>query len=162
MDGPLTFDVGCSSNGQSWTNGPNAGKCVEPADDWNECGFTGATIPSSMFDEQEICSTGQASSCETSTYPQGNGMEDTDLVIYFTGNPDFDDGSSCTGVMGFAAYCHINSRNRPIAGYINLCKSTIDDRSVLTWEESLSLIIHETFHVLGIYISRVHLFRVYL
>ena len=103
-----------------------------------------------MFDSLTLCSDAQAaSSCETSSHPQGQGLSNTDIAIYFTGDATKDDTSSCNGVMGFAAYCHTNSRNRPIAGYINLCRSTIDDTEVLTWEEVLSLIIHETFHVLG-------------
>eukprot|EP01084_Bolivina_argentea_P210549 358331_1 len=70
--------------------------------------------------------------CNTSEYPQGSGMPDTDLMIYFTGAKD--NTYECGGVMGFAGPCHSNSRNRPIAGYVNLCRSTIDSAKVLTWE----------------------------
>ena len=111
--------------------------------------LSASASPISMFDELEICSS-TSTDCETSSFPQGPGLSDTDLVIYFTGDASKDDTDACSGVMGFAAYCHSNSRNRPIAGYINLCRSTIEETEVLTWEEVLSLIIHETFHVLGI------------
>ena len=150
VDGALTFAVGCAGNGNSHAAGVNNGKCIQPNADWDECGDTGAEIPTDMFDEEEICSKqNDASSCETTSYPQGSGMANTDLIIYFTGDPDKDNSDNCENVMGFAAYCQTNSRRRPIGGYINLCKSTIDDTEVLTWEEAVSLIIHETFHVLG-------------
>eukprot|EP00485_Elphidium_margaritaceum_P002191 CAMPEP_0202704974 /NCGR_PEP_ID=MMETSP1385-20130828/17570_1 /ASSEMBLY_ACC=CAM_ASM_000861 /TAXON_ID=933848 /ORGANISM="Elphidium margaritaceum" /LENGTH=699 /DNA_ID=CAMNT_0049363103 /DNA_START=163 /DNA_END=2262 /DNA_ORIENTATION=+ len=97
-------------------------------------GESSVTIPDSMFDGQ------------------GSGLSDTDIVIYVRGNPALDSDIKCQDVMGFAAYCRTNSRSRPIAGYINLCRSTIQFRissGVLTWEEVLTLLIHETFHVLG-------------
>eukprot|EP01083_Nonionella_stella_P021261 58960_1 len=149
VNGPLTFDVRCdSADGTIWRTGPNKGRCVEPNSDYAECGDTGALIDDSLFDSQLICATHDGH-CESSTYPQGQGLSSTDLIIYFTGDSAKDDSSACDNVMGFAAYCHTNARDRPIAGYINLCRSTIDATDVLTWEETVSLIIHETFHVLG-------------
>ena len=86
-----------------------------------------------------------------STYPQGSGLSDTDLLIFFSGDPDKDDSTECgDSTMGFAAYCETNSYDRPIAGYVNLCKDNIEASSVFTWEEAITLIIHEVFHVLGI------------
>ena len=76
----------------------------------------------------------------------------TDLIIYVTGDPDQDEDFGCANVMGFAGYCQSNAYNRPIAGYINLCRNSIDSQSVLTWEQSLALILHQSFHILGVYI----------
>eukprot|EP01083_Nonionella_stella_P289827 986263_1 len=148
VDGPLTFDVCNKDSGTTWDGGSNDGKCKTPVTNWQTCGETGVIIPRFMFDEEEICTTASGA-CDTSQYPQGSGMADTDLMIYFTGSAAKDNTDECGGVMGFAGPCHSNSRNRPIAGYVNLCKLTIDSAKVLTWEESIALIIHETFHVLG-------------
>ena len=54
---------------------------------------------------------------------------------------------------GSGGYANTDLYGRPIAGYMNLCRTAIDsqiENGVLTWEESVALIIHETFHILGI------------
>eukprot|EP00485_Elphidium_margaritaceum_P000171 CAMPEP_0202694016 /NCGR_PEP_ID=MMETSP1385-20130828/7978_1 /ASSEMBLY_ACC=CAM_ASM_000861 /TAXON_ID=933848 /ORGANISM="Elphidium margaritaceum" /LENGTH=768 /DNA_ID=CAMNT_0049349791 /DNA_START=73 /DNA_END=2379 /DNA_ORIENTATION=- len=146
VDGALTFTAPCY---KQYTSGDNYGKCKQLSATWNTCGDTGAVIADDMFDELEICPTSDPSLCETTSHPQGRGMNETDLLIYITGDPSRDDSKDCTGVMGFAAFCETDAFNRPIAGYINLCRSTIEATEVLTWEEVISLIIHESMHVLG-------------
>ena len=140
----MSFDPTCLDSGHRWTGGTNQGKCREF--DTMRCGDTGATIGEEWWNSREICtSQNNAGSCSMSD--QG-GIE-SDLVIFFTSDPDKEYTDDCNAVMGFAAYCESNSRNRPVAGYINLCRTTINATQVLTWEEAISLIIHEAFHVLG-------------
>eukprot|EP01084_Bolivina_argentea_P141764 249094_1 len=146
VDGPLTFDLCNEDRGTVWTSGPNRGKCKQPLSTWQQCGDTGALLPEYMFDAEEICAN-ENGACDDTTHTQGDGLLDTDLVIYFTGDPSLDDHVRCDGVMGFATYCHANARGRPIAGMVNLCRNTI--KKAQTWEEPIMTIIHETFHVLG-------------
>eukprot|EP00486_Rosalina_sp_Unknown_P006084 CAMPEP_0201575792 /NCGR_PEP_ID=MMETSP0190_2-20130828/21209_1 /ASSEMBLY_ACC=CAM_ASM_000263 /TAXON_ID=37353 /ORGANISM="Rosalina sp." /LENGTH=775 /DNA_ID=CAMNT_0048005865 /DNA_START=9 /DNA_END=2333 /DNA_ORIENTATION=+ len=150
---PVNGDLTLARDCNSWYEQSPILKCTVPGTPSNPslCGDTGAVMPDEVLEAMHVCS--NINSCETNTYPAGNqGYTDTDLVIYVTGDSDKDGTDECDGVMGFAAYCETNVYGRPIAGYINLCRESIDKQiedGVLTWEESLALIIHETFHVLG-------------
>jgi len=143
VDGLLSFDPTCTDTGNRFTTGSNSGKCR----DFDEmtCGDTGAVIGEELFNSAEICTTNNANSCSMSE----QGGIASDLIIFFTSDPGKEYTNDCASVMGFAAYCEDNSRHRPVAGYINLCRTTINATQVLTWEEAISLIIHEAFHVLG-------------
>ena len=149
VDGNLTFERFCQYS--------IGGDCIQASDDYQECGSTGIEIPEFMYDQLTLCNDDRTI-CENDTYPQGSGL-DTDLVIYFSGYADIDSSDECSGVSAFASYCETNSYDRPIAGYINLCRLTIAELIPFTWERANILVIHETFHVLGIhsvYIYIVH------
>ena len=153
VDGDLTLDRACKVI-WNWPGQDQTLRCQVIPSNPSQCGDTGATIPDQYLEAMYDCPS-SADNCDTQAYPAGNsGYADTDLVIYITGDPTKDNTNACNGVMGFAAYCQSNINGRPIAGYINLCRGSMEAQEagagVLTWEESLALIIHETFHVLGI------------
>ena len=111
------------------------------------CGNSGATIPESVLEAAYYCPN-NPDTCDTTTYQTGPGYSDTDLVIYVTG--DADPYGCDNNTMGYSGSCQSNLYDRPIAGYINLCRDSIDFQSVLTWEQSVAVIIHQSFHVLGV------------
>ena len=83
----------------------------------------GNTIPSSMF------STGS----------------NNDFELYISGV----NTNNCGGATyGYASSCIRNNNDRPIAGYMNLCYNVISIRT-LSWEEAVTLIVHEALHALG-------------
>eukprot|EP01084_Bolivina_argentea_P161176 280609_1 len=141
VDGPLILDTHCHHH---IDNGANKGKCTQIDRDCHN-----TIIPYSMFETHEICN---YTSCKTF---HETGMYNTDLIIYVTAV----ETSECVGNMAYAAFCHINSNDRPIAGHLNLCKSTIATHGTPVWEAAVATIVHETFHVLGFYTRGFPMFK---
>eukprot|EP01083_Nonionella_stella_P244110 850019_1 len=76
----------------------------------------------------------------------GGTGHDSDIIIYFSGDGDY----GCSDVYGYSAYCHSNKYDRPIGGFVNLCEDTLVQKNrIFTWEQKVTLVVHEVFHVLG-------------
>lgn len=93
--------------------------------------------------ESEVCDPKNLNHCQTYSGSEG---QDADIILYFTGGGV----NGCSDVYGYSAYCHTNAYDRPIAGFVNLCEATLtNSKRIFTWEQEVTLIVHEVFHVLG-------------
>jgi len=122
-------------------------KCVQLKWNWQQCG-SHVTIPDTDFEDTEICELDEhkengVKNCKTL---RGGAGHDADTIIYFSGDSD----GGCSDVYGYSAYCHTNKYDRPIAGFVNLCEDTLVQKNrIFTWEQKVTLVVHEVFHVLG-------------
>jgi len=80
------------------------------------------------------------------------GVEDADLILYVSGNPD---AKFCgEDTLAVAVACNFDQFDRPIAGAINFCLSQVDVDSDGTAphyliDDNVDVAIHEAAHVLG-------------
>ena len=91
---------------------------------------------------------GSGSECSPgSPAEDGQGVPDTDFVLYISANQSQCSQGSDTTVLAFASACQLEaSRDRPIAGYINFCPTALeaaDDDYVY------SVAKHEMMHALA-------------
>ena len=80
------------------------------------------------------------------------GVEDADLVLYVSGTPS---SRFCAfQTLAVAVACNFDQYDRPTAGAINVCLSTINVRSdgtasAAVIQDNVDVLIHEIAHVLG-------------
>lgn len=103
----------------------------------NQCGEV--TIPDSHLDSAWLYY--YPSNYSATELPQGNGIEDTDLVIYVSSN----DSTCDDGVLAWATACSQDQYGRPVAGAINFCASSLASNE---WRQDIDVTIHELTHVL--------------
>ena len=135
VNGNLTYDLNTMCNKYNSTTNI----CESISDDYNKCGEY-IRIPSNDFNGTLMLKNG--------TIIYGGYGEESDLNIYFSGN---DDNVYCCNSYAFARVCHKNLHDRPIGGYINLCKSSLISNitNYKSWEIDTNIIIHEIIHILG-------------
>ena len=119
-------------------------KCLDISEDTSCSGYH--QIEDYYFDEIYDCSDGE----DHCALRGSGGGTAHDITLYFVGKSN---SSHCKGahhIYGYSSYCHSNLYDRPIAGFVNLCEQTLlEERDSFTWEKAVTLVIHETFHVLG-------------
>lgn len=114
------------------------GSCWQVSQDFQRCGD--ATVPREHFADQRYC---DASGCQTSA--GGEGIPDADFALYVRAR----ETHWCMGggTLAYASHCFQDEDDRPIAGYINFCKSAV--LSHRAWDEDVGTAVHELLHVLG-------------
>lgn len=116
VQGNLRLARGCS---EPWKDGEKKGACkVGKATE--SCGSQ-RSIPNAHFSELSIWSTIDGGmSFSEDKMEAGEGVEETDLLIYVTAVGD-DVCSRSDFVMTYSGLCRRDQQDRPIAGYINFC-----------------------------------------
>ena len=73
----------------------------------------------------------------------GNGIADTDLVIYvsYSNGQCNSDGST----LAWASICNLDQFGRPIAGTLNFCPNALDEQY---WKFDVGVTLHEMMHIL--------------
>jgi len=139
VDGNLKLSRPCIS---VWDDG-SCGQYLEPT-----CG--NIDIPTSDLKDEELCGcAGGASSCSgadfsCSTIEGGNGISNTDLIIYVDKDDDLCGDSSIGEALASAGFCQLNEYDRPIAGQLNVCDALFESSP----DAAVAVLVHELMHVL--------------
>lgn len=146
VQGNLRLARGCS---EPWKDGEKKGACkVGKATE--SCGSQ-RSIPNAHFSELSIWSTIDGGmSFSEDKMEAGEGVEETDLLIYVTAVGD-DVCSRSDFVMTYSGLCRRDQQDRPIAGYINFCPNRIEKSKWGSREEydDVMHVAHELTHILG-------------
>lgn len=121
------------------------GSCWRVSEDFQRCGD--AIVPREHFADQRYCQTSAGGlgglSCETSA--GGEGIPDADFALYVRAlETDWCVGG---GTLAYASHCFQDEDDRPIAGYINFCRSAM--LSNRDWDGDVGTAVHELLHVMG-------------
>lgn len=101
------------------------------------------SIPSDHYSTQNIYDTTKTI---TGTTTGGTGIEEADVVIYVTAKNSATCISS-TSTLAYATHCSQDTNDRPVAGYVNYCPSSLSTNDA---EKLFYTTLHEVGHVLGI------------
>lgn len=128
-----------------FTSGPNVGKCQYPLpQNPYECGEQ-ANISEEYIGVREVC-TSFDGPCSLQG-PNNTGIPNADFLLFVSASST----SDCAGgTLAYASACmlDVNDNNRPVAGYINVCPSSLTHfhgQSTLIY----NLILHEIIHAIG-------------
>merc|ERR1740123_1818079 len=104
------------------------------------CKYT--TIPSEHIAESWYY---DPSTFESTKYSEGgNGITDTDLIIYVS----YSDAecSSDGQTLAWASICNLDQFGRPIAGTINFCANSLLEQN---WKYDVGITLHELMHIMA-------------
>lgn len=132
---------------KQWTTGRNKNRCrfydrKYPAIG-EECNKE-FKVPSSHLSELSVWGETEEEPLDV-RYPQGEGVRDTDFVLYVRAVSSF----ACTqelSPLAYATYCYQDERGRPMAGYINVCPQNMSSYSA---DRLRMILLHEVLHVMG-------------
>ncbi|XP_071079628.1 ciliated left-right organizer metallopeptidase-like [Haliotis cracherodii] len=132
---------------KTWPSGINKGKCSQLDGIKQDYCMDYFKIPKSHLRGYSIYS-GKSQSVPSHHEPDGAGIEKADYVLYVTAQIT----SVCTGsgdtVLAYASYCRVDQTDRPVAGHVNFCPSTLR-RFGFNKEKIYWSALHEIFHALG-------------
>mmetsp|Transcript_5802 Transcript_5802/g.22002 ORF Transcript_5802/g.22002 Transcript_5802/m.22002 type:complete len:565 (-) Transcript_5802:38-1732(-) len=137
VQGNLTLDRQCGSFYPDTANEKRQCSSYNPV----TCGDFGS-IPAEHYSSQPIYSAPGVISGNTTGGP---GIPNTDVVIYVTAKQT----ATCvdsTSTLAYAAYCVMDTKDRPVAGYVNFCKNNIGTTDV---NKAVITTMHEVGHALA-------------
>ncbi|XP_030642969.1 leishmanolysin-like peptidase [Chanos chanos] len=142
--GPVLLSRQCATNQYLRKKDDPHRYCQGACAEITRCGPV--IVPEHHLQQCRVCSeTGK--SCGPVGPPDGEGIEDTDFVLYVSGVTTERCGQE--NIVAYAAYCQLESKlDRPIAGYANLCPNMISTQPQ-EFEGMLSTVKHEIIHALG-------------
>ncbi|GIY58633.1 leishmanolysin-like peptidase [Caerostris extrusa] len=76
----------------------------------------------------------------------GQGVENANFFLFVISRTN----SWCTenNVQAYSSFCRLDSRNRPVAGLLNMCPSYFS-KKIYKASHYYSVIMHEVIHILG-------------
>ncbi|XP_074652767.1 leishmanolysin-like peptidase [Tubulanus polymorphus] len=135
----------CSSKYIQYKPGDPYHYCVGGCKNVTMCGDV--QVPEEHLDYCRMCPKGLSCRIDETDSYRGSGIEGADFVLYVSTKKTERCGYGTT--VAYAAYCQLEGAfDRPVAGYVNICPSSISlERHDVT--QVISTIKHEILHALG-------------
>lgn len=144
-EAPVRLSRKCISNHYYLDVSDSHPSCVDRCKPITTCGEV--SVPDEHLFQCRYCSLPNPLACTSSGPPDGQGVGETDFLLYVSAV----DSPRCTSAetIAYAAHCQQEAeRDRPIAGHVNICPNALSthahDQEIL-----LSTVKHEILHALG-------------